>query len=376
MKLTVRIQKKFAKKNYLHRSKNQNEHQSFTLEADFNNNDGCLGILGASGSGKSLTLKCIAGIETPDEGYISLGERVLFDSAAKINIKPQQRAVGYLFQNYALFPSMTVLQNITLALNEQNRRNKRQSRLLKTEIDGKACLFLEKLGLSGFENRYPATLSGGEQQRCALARMLILKPQAMLLDEPFSALDSTLREQMQILMQDILQEAREQSTAIMVTHSRDEAYRLCPNLAVMEHGKIISSGITADIFASPLNITAAQLTGCKNISAVRKTGENKYFAVDWGIELQTASKCGGTSDSFMPSYIGIRAHDLIPCTSDTPAINCVLLKDPKESRDPFENTIIFTSPAGKELWWKYSKYMIKTLPKSIFLPPESLMLMN
>ncbi|MDR2785846.1 MAG: ATP-binding cassette domain-containing protein, partial [Treponema sp.] len=176
--------------------------RTFTLETEFETRDGfppggslgdeadapqdrppqCLGILGASGSGKSMTLKCIAGIEKPDEGHIELNGRVLFDSAKRINLKPRERRVGYLFQNYALFPRSRVLENITMGLPLPGEERIRKARE-----------WIARFGLSGFEDRYPAQLSGGQQQRTALARMLIRDPELILLDEPFSALDSALR---------------------------------------------------------------------------------------------------------------------------------------------------------------------------------------
>jgi molybdate transport system ATP-binding protein len=139
--------------------------RQFQLEAEFESRDGCLGILGASGCGKSMTLKCIAGIECPDGGHISVNGRVLFDSALGINLKPQDRRVGYLFQNYALFPRMTVLGNIVAGLPGKRSENAARARQ-----------WLDRFGLGGLENRYPSQLSGGQQQRTALARMLIRSP--------------------------------------------------------------------------------------------------------------------------------------------------------------------------------------------------------
>ena len=158
--------------------------KGFELKVDFETNGKPMGILGASGCGKSMTLKCIAGIMTPDEGYIELRGKVLFDSKNKINLKPQDRKVGYLFQNYALFPNMTVAQNIAVGI--------RGSKSEKTEVVTK---MLHNFHLQGLEKRYPSQLSGGQQQRVALARILAYEPDALLLDEPFSALDAYLKEE-------------------------------------------------------------------------------------------------------------------------------------------------------------------------------------
>ena len=154
------------------------------LEADFEQEEGCMGILGASGCGKSMTLKCIAGIETPDSGRICLDGQVLFDSEKKINQKPQKRQVGFLFQNYALFPTMTVEENIGCGVRDRSLRKQ----IVREQI--------QRFQLQGLENLKPSQLSGGQQQRTALARMLAGQPRLILLDEPFSALDSFLRDQM------------------------------------------------------------------------------------------------------------------------------------------------------------------------------------
>ncbi|GMO47752.1 MAG: sulfate/molybdate ABC transporter ATP-binding protein [Termitinemataceae bacterium] len=376
--------------------------KNFLLQASFSNSDGTLGILGASGSGKSMTLKCIAGIVQPDEGSILLDDKVLFDSKAKINLKPQLRNIGYLFQNYKLFPKLTVFQNITIALHEQKKYSNARIKIRTAEsgmqnipraedifvlpetctparIKELAKLWIERFELQGMENRYPNELSGGQQQRCALARMLVLSPRVLLLDEPFSALDSGLREQMQLRLQTTLSETS--AAAIMVSHNRDEVYRLCKNLAVMEDGKIISLGNTKEIFNNPKNLVTARMTGCKNISPVRKIGGNTYFALDWGLELHTENAVGRNV-----KYIGIRAHDIVNGDSKNMiGMNEIEINVVQQSNDPFENTVIFTnnqakSPAEKkQIWWKYSKYLevpIIDKHRKVFFPPQSLLLIE
>ena len=155
--------------------------KGFSLNVSFETNGDYLGVLGSSGSGKSMTLKCIAGIETPDEGLIILNGKVLFDSKKKINLKPQERNIGYLFQNYALFPNMTVEKNIGIGLKGS-----------KYEKNRKINEIIEAFHLQGLEKKYPRQLSGGQQQRVALARCIIYKPDVLMLDEPFSALDTYL----------------------------------------------------------------------------------------------------------------------------------------------------------------------------------------
>ena len=166
MSLSVHIRKKLG---------------NFHLAVDLEHSDGITGILGASGCGKSLTLKAVAGIMRPDEGRIVLNGRVLFDSEEGICIKPQEREVGYLFQNYALFPNMTVEKNILCGLSREKDRKKRREQMEE---------MLERMELTEQRKLYPWQLSGGQQQRTALARMLVSGPKLLLLDEPFSALDA------------------------------------------------------------------------------------------------------------------------------------------------------------------------------------------
>ena len=167
---------------------------AFHLRSQFEAPDETMALLGASGCGKSMTLKCIAGIVTPDRGRIVLGGRVLFDSEKKINLPPQQRRVGYLFQQYALFPNMSVEQNILCGIRSGDKAEKRRV------LAGKIRMFR----LEGLEKKHPAQLSGGQQQRVALARILCSEPEAILLDEPFSALDSYLKWNLEIELADLL----------------------------------------------------------------------------------------------------------------------------------------------------------------------------
>ena len=188
---------------------------SFRLDVKFEAESGVTCLLGASGCGKSMTLKCIAGIEKPDEGHIELDGRVLYDSEKKIDLPPQQRRVGYLFQNYALFPNMTVRQNILCGLCREKDRSEKERHLRE---------MVNMLQLEGLENHKPHQLSGGQQQRVALARILVSDPRLLLLDEPFSALDGHLRDALKIELRDLLVQFG--GTVLMVTHDRTEAYNM------------------------------------------------------------------------------------------------------------------------------------------------------
>lgn len=201
----------------------------FCLDIRFQSQSKRIGILGASGCGKSMTLKSIAGIETPDSGYIEIDGNILFDKETKINLKTQKRKVGYLFQNYALFPTMTVEQNIAAGL-------KGKKPVLRRRVGE----MVRKFGLTGLENRYPHQLSGGQQQRTALARIMAYEPEVILLDEPFSALDMYLKDRME---QELLQMLElYEGTVIMVSHNRDEIYRFSEEVLVMDEGKSLHLG--------------------------------------------------------------------------------------------------------------------------------------
>ena len=317
--------------------------KGFSLAVQFESEGVPLGILGASGSGKSMTLKCIAGIETPDEGHIELNGRILFDSAKKINIKPQKRNIGYLFQNYALFPNMTVEQNISCAL-----ADKMDGRKGNPERKKRVAELLSRFELSGFEAHYPAQLSGGQQQRAALARIFAYEPEALLLDEPFSALDAHLREALQLEMCELLRQY--DGDVVMVTHSRDEVYKLCEDLLILDGGSVVEYGKTRALFAKPKHLLAAKITGCKNFSKAEKCGEREVFASDWGVRFIV--------DAVVPddvSHIGVRAHYFRPATEKDG--NSIPIRILERMETPFEWDVLVQS-AGlnhEPIWWQYAK---------------------
>ena len=237
--------------------------RDFTLDVEFSVRDEVFALLGASGCGKSITLKCIAGIETPDEGLIILNGRTLYDSKNKINLPPQVRRAGYLFQNYALFPNMTVAQNITFAATGDKVTKLAQN--------------IKRFHLDGLENAYPNKLSGGQCQRVAFARVLASHAEILLLDEPLSALDSYLKWQLELELADIF---KHYGGAILVTHDRGEVFRLADSVAVIHDGLISTQDSTQELFNNPKTLQAAILTGC-NVSRLRKLSDNQFLAVDW-----------------------------------------------------------------------------------------------
>ena len=311
----------------------------FVLDAAFKAEDGITCLLGASGCGKSMTLKCIAGIEKPDKGHIELEDRVLFDSEKHINLPPQQRRVGYLFQNYALFPNMTVRQNILCGLHREKDRSRREERLRE---------MLRMMQLEGLEKHRPAQLSGGQQQRVALARILVSDPQLLLLDEPFSALDGHLRDSLKIELRDLLRAFGRE--VVMVTHNRDEAYNMSAEIAVMDKGRILTQKPTKQLFADPGSVPAAILTGCKNIVPARRLDEHTVEVPAWGLRLNVA---GEVEDGLCA--VGIRAHYFNPNTPH----NRFPVRYVEEMEEPFE-TIIQFRYAGQgddnpAVWWRLPK---------------------
>lgn len=332
----------------------------FKLNVQFEAGDGVMGILGPSGSGKSMTLKCIAGVEKPDAGHIELNGVTLFDSKRCIDLKPQQRQAGYLFQNYALFPNMTVERNILCGLSREKDKTKRQ------EICRR---YIKMMGIEGLENRYPAQLSGGQQQRAALARILVGSPELIMLDEPFAALDSHLRDRLLMEMKTILRDFG--GTAIAVTHDRDEAYDLCATLAVMEDGAILAHKGTKELFANPGSVGAAAITGCKNIASAQKSGEYQLFVPDWGITLTTAKP---VPDSVIA--VGIRAHHF----GDIPDNSCpIRMLDRVEG--PFEDTVRFRyanqAPDSPDLWQRLPRRLrSERQPESMGVMAEDVLVLE
>ena len=269
-----------------------------SVSFDTEGKQGITGILGASGCGKSMTLKCIAGIETPDRGKIVLNGRVLFDSGKKINLRVQDRHVGYLFQNYALFPNMTVEKNIAAGF--QYRPGQKMS---AEEIKKQTADYMELLHVTELKSSYPGKLSGGQQQRVALARILASDPEVLMLDEPFSALDAFLKEKLQLELLELL--SGYDKDILMVTHSRDEIYRFCEHMLIVEDGRQAGFGVTKEIFKNPGTPAAAKLTGCKNIEKIERVDDHTMVLPNWNTTVCVKGMIPENT-----THIGIRAHYL------------------------------------------------------------------
>ena len=359
---------------------------SFCLLAKFEAEHGVTGILGASGSGKSMTLGCIAGIMKPDRGKIVLNGRTLFDSEKKINLPPQKRRIGLLFQNYALFPNMTVEKNLMTGL-KTVEKDKKKAREAAAEM-------IERFCLTGLEGHKPFQLSGGQQQRVALARILLTKPQLLMLDEPFSALDGYLRWKLELELMDILKEFG--NTTLFVSHSRDEIYRICDKACIMDQGRSTPVIPVRTMFEEPETLAACMLSGCKNYSAAQPAydlaGEELswtwVYAEDWGVRLQCQRR---VSEDI--THIGVRSHYIHILLEEEQAekpnrfacrvlgiiedvFNMVVMVSPLESHSDSAKLRLEMSKAEWEVYRKQEKGNVGDVIKVWIAPHDILLLKN
>ena len=350
MALTARIQKRYG---------------DFLLDVDFTAEDGAaLALLGASGCGKSATLKCVAGIDRPDRGRIALDGRVLFDSAAGVNLPPQQRRVGFLFQSYALFPHMTVERNVAVCLGRMDKRRRRE----------RTAELLALLHLEDQAGLYPRQLSGGQQQRAALARILAAEPGVLLLDEPFSALDGFLKWQLEQELREVLE--RFPGPAVWVSHDRGEVYRNCSRVCVLEDGKSAPAASMAELMANPGTVAAARLSGCKNFAPVRPGPAPGLVEVPaWGLVLRAPWREGAAA-------LGLRADRVRP--EEAEAVNafpCQVVRVTEDVSSVFAALRPeAASPGAPPLWMELAKDAWAALPDRERLwaavRPEDLMLLK
>ena len=298
--------------------------KTFMLDVAFSVGHETLGFLGASGCGKSLTMRCIAGIETPDEGRIVVNDTVFFDSERKINLTPQQRKTALLFQNYMLFPNLTVAQNVAAGISKD---------VPKGDRDAIVARELKRFGLEGFDKRYPSQLSGGQQQRVALARMLAARPGILMLDEPFSALDAHLKS---VLEQNLVSlfDAYD-GTVLYVSHDIDEALRFCDRIAVVDAGHIVEMGTGDDLVNRPQSVAGLKLSGCKNATAAVRIAEHRVRLPKWGIEVDTGISVPDDADDL---HLGVRAFYLEQ--ADGPGPNAYHVRVDRVSDSRFERTVL------------------------------------
>ena len=306
----------------------QKDFGSFRLDVSFAAENEVLAILGGSGCGKSMTLRCIAGIVKPDTGRIVVDGVTFFDSEKKIDLTPQERRVGLLFQNYALFNNMTVEENIAAGIREK---------LSKQEKLDRARAYIRQFRLDGLEKHLPRELSGGQQQRVALARILIGKPRILMLDEPFSALDSYLKWEMELELKQTLQEFS--GTTLLVSHNRDEVYRLAQKVCVIDKGTSETVQTVQELFDHPATQAAALLSGCKNYARCRADGEQTIYVEDWDVRLHC--------DRAIPQgmrLLGVRRHYVRPVNDSSVenAFSCTV----QQVIDDVFSTVILVRPCG------------------------------
>ena len=326
-------------------------------------------LLGPNGAGKTTTLRMIAGVSTPDRGRITLNGRVLFDGASGRNVPAARRKIGVVFQDYALFPHLTVAENVGFGLHSLPNEERR----LRIEQQ------LFSLHISELADRFPREISGGERQRVAIARCMAMQPDALLLDEPFAALDPHLRRQTEEQLRETL--AHFNGVVVFVTHDMEEAFRFCTDLLVLDRGAIIARGSKHELFERPRTVAAARLTGCKNIAVASRISLDRLSVAAWECELTTAVP---VSNSL--THVGYRSHQIVfqPNASGPNTFPCWLVST---SEAPHEMTLYLRlhkppqpgeqahvqADVPKELWRTLQS---QPQPWQVRLDPQRLLLLE
>jgi len=281
----------------------------FALDVEFDAPPGVTVLFGASGSGKTLTLKSIAGLERPDAGLIEVGGQTLFDSERGVNLPARARRVGYVFQNLALFPHLTARENVEFPLRDLPARERRE----------RAASLLTQFGVGHTAGRLPRHVSGGEAQRVALARALAAGPRLLLLDEPLSALDEPVKLG---IIEDLRRLNRDwQLPVLYVTHSREEAVALGERALIYERGRVVSAGAPLEVLGAPVSAGVARLTGVENIFV------GEVAARDEGAGTMRVRVCEGEGVCYVEAPLGrrpvgarvrvaVRAGDIVLATAE------------------------------------------------------------
>lgn len=299
---------------------------AFTLDVDIEAGNETIGWLGESGCGKSLTMRCIAGIETPDEGKIVVNGKTFFEREAgkrpAVNLSPQERKTALLFQNYMLFPNLTVAENVAAGIDRKLPKEERNA-----QVDAE----LKRFGLDGFGKRYPSQLSGGQQQRVALARMLAAKPDILMLDEPFSALDAHLKGVLEQNLAGLFETFY--GTILYVSHDIDEALRFCDRIAVIEKGHVMEVSTGNNLVNNPQSAASIRLSGCKNTTPAHRIGDHRVFLPAWGIEVETDKPAPENL-----TYMGVRAFFLE--RAEKPGRNTYRVRVVRTSDSRFDRSVL------------------------------------
>jgi molybdate transport system ATP-binding protein len=288
-----------------HFRKSHNQDAEFSLDVDFAAPAGFTIVFGASGAGKTTLLDCIAGLATPDAGAIRIGTRVLFDAHAGTNVPVPERKVGYVFQDLALFPHLSVENNVAYGLVHLARDDREQ----------RISAILDALRIRELRLRRPSEVSGGERQRVALARSLVTDPCVLLLDEPLAALDSPTKG---LILDDLRRWNEAHRIPILyVTHSREEVFALGERVLVLDRGRVLAQGTPHDVINAPRQETIAQLAGFENIfdavvtAAHEDRGTMTCQLAGSSVELETPLVRTGVGSKMR---IGIRAGDILLAT--------------------------------------------------------------
>ena len=264
-------------------------------------------IMGPSGCGKSTLLNILGLLDNPTEGSYKLFGQEVADLKEKERTRVRKGQLGFVFQSFNLIDELNVYENVELPLTYLGVKAGERKRMVDD--------ILKRMNIGHRAKHFPQQLSGGQQQRVALARILVYEPDVIMLDEPFSALDYYLKEQLQFQVREVLRGYT--GDVLMVSHSRDEVYRFCEKSIILNRGQVAMKGETRAIFQKPENVTAARLTGCKNFSRIRRIGEYEVEALDWGLTFQTEEAVAAEH-----AYIGIRAHQFYPARGSANEFTC------------------------------------------------------
>ena len=268
-------------------------------------------LLGPSGCGKTTTLRMIAGLEDPDDGDIYIDDRLVFSAAKGINVPPPQRGLGMIFQSYALWPHMTVFDNVAFGLVQQ--------KVPRDQIKPRVMGCLEQVELAPLAQRFPSELSGGQQQRVAVARMVVVSPELLLMDEPLSNLDTRLRMQMRASLKRMHQESG--TTVVYVTHDQEEALTLSTRIAVMNKGELEQYESPEDVYDRPATQFVAEFTGNPQTNLIEARAARTAANSEAGIDLEAAGKViGHAMGSGFPDTVVLAARPeaLMLCDRDGP----------------------------------------------------------
>ena len=352
--ISARIRKNYAPRR---------ESAPFSLDVEFTTSKGMTALFGPSGAGKTLTLDCVAGFVRPDEGRVLLGDTILFDAESGVHVRSQKRNCGYVFQNYALFPHMTLRENLAFAA----------ERLPRLERHRKIAETLDKFRLTEVAGRRPHEVSGGQKQRCSIARALIAAPRMLLLDEPARGLDAPLRAELYEILRQVQSDYN--IPALLVTHSLEECFELADLMIVLREGRVIQSGTPAQVCDRPLNVQVAQLLGIFNLLPVeiraldpsRNTSVLRYGDFDLtGPYVPGHLKGARVHAAIQPQHLRALPRNGKPAPNQMPARLLRTIDTPHGTRLEFANDLAAELPrATFDLNRNAKEWVIEFPPQAV-----------